>query len=402
MMSIIYILGCLAALAVISLLLATFVPADRIRELLARFLTIALGPFELLREGSLAVISKAWQLMQTAARSVGIAGEHWVQRLVGALMLTALSGVCFFVDYLLARETINGLFGGTSQAPLVGLSLEAMGAISLVTSLIIWGALLLDTLGMTHITIFSGDKYNQWLRRSVTVLAGFGFLLTAYLFAQLGGIRYDILQGDSGPAPSASMLQVPQAVAAPINSPEEMAEQIYESRQPDNQVLTMDQFQPEVSAGHISRMPRSARAILVGMPISSSMAGLFSAVAIVPAMGMVITFPIFLTVAVIFGLFYVLAQAGNRLVNLIYNFLLMFANMFIDLGGRMGTRRQSGQVPPPSAPSEPAPEPAPIPEPAPAQDAAPQPVDPTPVPPPPPIYEKNDIIFNPLTGNNEV
>lgn len=329
----IYILASLVAVAVTAALLATFVAPERIRELLARFLTIILGPFEMLREGSLSVIRKAWQLMQAAARSVGIAGEHWIQRLVGAILLTALSGVCFLVDYLLAKETISGLVGGASAPAFMGLSLEAMGAVSLVTSLIIWGCLLLDTVGVTHITIFSSDKYNVWLKRSVTGVAAFGFFLTAFLLAQLGALRFDILQAEGKQAPVQSLLKIPEAVAAPVGSviPDQGE---WRSGGPSNQVLSMDQVQTVLEPAGMAELPREARNVLVGMPVSSAMAGLFSAIAIIPAMGMAITFPVFLAVIALFGFMFVIARAGERIINLLYNFVLMLANIFIDVGSR--------------------------------------------------------------------
>jgi hypothetical protein len=147
---IILILGGVAAAATI---LAMFNEPQRVRELLVEIpIELIRRPLTLILHATDHVITSARDILKRTAASVGISGEHAIQRIVGGILLTGTSCISFYVDYLLAKETFSGIFGTHSNS--FGLGIESMAAISLIGSLFVFGLLLFDTIRVTHATIF--------------------------------------------------------------------------------------------------------------------------------------------------------------------------------------------------------------------------------------------------------
>lgn len=312
--------------AVAITVLALVSPPERIRELLQRFFLFVQGPADMLRQGCRTVLQNSWAAMQQAAHSVGISGEHWVQRIVGGILISAAAILGLFVGTLNLMVVIGGVFGSAADTVVehLPLSLETLTAIELGVAAFVFGFLLLDTLDITHTTKFySGSNLKPWLKNSFSMIFVLGAIYSIYLFASSGIVRTESIfpQAEAGASvPKASNETTTGAIYLPNSQTSHIATSEIN--------LGINEEATPVSEAYES----AASGLMIGIPLVSVASGIFAGVALIVLASMVVTFPLFLAIGSIFGIGWSIAAFAVRMIDLLYNFVLAFVNFFAELG----------------------------------------------------------------------
>lgn len=306
--------------------LALFLPPDRIRELLQRFFLIVQGPADMLRQGSQTVLQNSWVTMQSAAHSVGISGEHWIQRLVGGIVISAAALLGLFVGTLNLMVVIGGVFGTAADKVIdnLPLSLETLTAIELGVAAFVFGFLLLDTLDITHTTKFySGSNLKSWLKYLLRILFVLLTLYSIYLFTSSGIVRTESI-----------FSQAEAKISVSQTSNETNNDIIFFPKSQTNNISPseIDHSANEEITISSEAYKSAANHLMIGIPIISVTSGIFAGVALIVFIAMLITFPLFLTIAIIAGIGWLIAVFVIRMIDLIYNFVLALVNFFTELG----------------------------------------------------------------------
>jgi hypothetical protein len=76
--------------------------------------------------------------------------------------------------------------------------------------------------------------------------------------------------------------------------------------------------------------------VMTGIPVTSSLAGLFSGVAYIPAAAMILTVPLWLAVSAPVSVFWLILRLATIILDVVYNFILAIVNVFIPIGHRIG------------------------------------------------------------------
>lgn len=305
---------------------------ETVRNLVDRLFMIPLGVPEMVRNGSRHVIDKTRAFTKASSESTGLCGEHAVQRIIGAIILTVCTLLGIGVSVLTLILTLMGAYGAGENEliEMLPLSVETLMAIELVAGLLLFGMLLLDVVGTTHITkFFSGDKLSK-AKKSV-----YGSIFTAGLIASItllgiGGV----MRGMSYQTPSIAEAATDTAGVsiggggADITSETELESTI-----------------PEIPEGYA----RALKTLTVGIPVTSAVAGAAGFVGIIPFLAMLIQLPLFFLVTLGFGIIWAISYGLHVIINLIYNFCYQLANIFITFGETMKARitaPKSPQAPP--------------------------------------------------------
>ncbi len=341
----------LGAIPIIVILLTIISSSQSVRSLIDRFFVILLCLPEILRNGCAYIINHVRAFLATSIRSVGFGGEHGIQRIIGAILLTFCTTVAIIVSILILMVTLEAIFnsGNVSLINMLPISLEALIAIELVAAVVLFGMLLLDVLGVTHLTKFySTDNLPRYLRYIFGTIFVIGALFSIYILSAGGYIRYDSL--------------ISEVSDMSINSTyTPLGNNVYIPNQTFNNVKIEEKHViPSDSSGTSQAYKTSLKSMMIGIPISSAVSGLFGAVGLIPFGGVLISGLSFLIAILILGPFWIIGHALMILVNHIYNFVFSLLDIFIQFGdsikgrfsGQATENPQSNiQQPPSQAPS---------------------------------------------------
>src|SRR3990172_3466530 len=171
--------------------------AETVRGLIDRFFMIFLSIPEMLRNGCTFVFRRLREYCREAARSTGMSGEHKSQRIMGAILLTVATILGSIVSTLILMITLEPMFGseGNELISMLPVSPEVLIAVEVLVTGIMFGMLLLDLLGITHITKYYSPDYLSTISKYFKyVFAGIfviGTLGSAYLLVMGGVIRFE-------------------------------------------------------------------------------------------------------------------------------------------------------------------------------------------------------------------
>jgi hypothetical protein len=105
---VIKIIGVIAGVVVLLTILSS---GDTVRDILAGPFRVLLALPTLLRDGSFRVIRYTYGFMTRSAQSVGLTGEHGIQRIAGALLLSICSITGILVSFAILLVTFQSIFG---------------------------------------------------------------------------------------------------------------------------------------------------------------------------------------------------------------------------------------------------------------------------------------------------
>lgn len=296
---------CLIPVGIIGLTLAS--SGETVRELVDRFFMFFLAMPEMLRNGCAHVIGKTKSFIKRSADSVGLTGEHVVQRIIGAFVLTIITVLSIAVSTLTLIVTLMGVYGTSDNKFIESLpvSVEVLMAIELIAGVVLFGILLLDVAGTTHVTkFFTGDNLNKVKKLIYGGIFTLGLITSIGLLGLGGVIRADALT--SGPAISDANTDI---------------------------VMTEGM---DTGVGEIAPIPEgyksSAKILMTAIPVVSATAGAAGFCGAIPFLAMLIKVILFIPIVLGLGIFWIMGYAGHILINLLYNFFYTFANIFITLG----------------------------------------------------------------------
>jgi hypothetical protein len=300
-----------------------------VRSLIDRFFLIILCIPELLRNGCSYVFNHIRSFFRNSAYSVGLSGENNIQRIIGAILLTFCTLVAIIVSVLILIITLEGIFNSgisrNSIANVLPIPVEILMGIELVAASILFGMLLLDLLGVTHLTKFYSPIYlSRYLRYIFGVIFVIGLIFSFYLLASGGYIRYASLLFNKEEASIDSTFQTDSSLYIPdqtINNVDNI------KTDENKQNVNSENF-----AVNLDTYNTSIKTLMVGIPISSGLSGLFGAIGLIPFGSMLISGLSFIIVAVLLGPIWLISHALVVLINHIYNFVFNFLNIFIQIG----------------------------------------------------------------------
>lgn len=336
--------------------LTTISNAETVRGLIDRFFMIFMSIPEMLRNGCSFVFKYLRGFLVESARSIGVNGEHRIQRICGAILLPVLTLLGVLVTILTMVITLMGVFGseGNDLISILPVSPETLIAIELVSVVILYGMLLLDILGVTHTTKFYSPEYlPKVLKYVLAGIFAMGVLGSVYLLAIGGIIRSESFFSSNAQAVS------PAEIGAQSNDGQMIYMPNNQNSTVDTQVKGLSAVEAEVQDTHVEYSPeyRSALSkLFIGTPIISAFAGLFGAVGLLPFGGLLISGLSFIPALVILGPFWFIGHVGVTLTNLIYNWVRNYLDIFIQRAeaarNREGVANNNpANNPPPAPPS---------------------------------------------------
>jgi hypothetical protein len=205
---------------------------------------------------------------------------------------------------------------------MIPVPLETLMAIELVCSIILYGILLLDILKVTHVTkFFSPEFLSRPLQYIFGGIFATGILFSTYLLATGGILRTDSMFADGATGAVASET-AEQGVSSVVYTPGSKAIS-------DTGLMTDSQTQKLSTEPLPESYKNSIKLLMVGIPVTSAIAGAFGAVGLIPSVGMTIAGLAFVIVSIAFGLPWLIGYVGVTIVNHIYSFLFSFLDIFI-------------------------------------------------------------------------
>jgi hypothetical protein len=288
---------------------------DGVRQLIDRCFVLLVAIPEMLRNGCARVITAVREFLANAAKSVGLTGEHTIQRVVGGVVLTLCTLLGVAVTALTLVVTLMGVMGSADNGliDLLPLGVDTLMALELVAATILFGLLFFDVIGVTHITkFFAGETLSPAKKYSFGALFAAGLVVCISLLGAAGYIRGEALLSDmNAPAPAA---QAPASVYVPG-----------ETVAAGPSVVGTVTADPPMTQGYI----RAMTALMVGIPAVSAVAGATGFVGILPLIGLLIKGFVFVLTVLTVGIGWLMGHVGAIIVNHLYNLAYRFYDLFI-------------------------------------------------------------------------
>jgi len=318
-------------LAGLAILLTMLSSADTVRDIVAGPFRVFLAIPILIRDGSLWVIRRNREFILTAARSVGLCGEHNIQRIAGSILLSFCAFIGILVTFAILLVTFQSMFDNTAEYNVLDLlpfTAEELMAIDLATAVVVFPLLLLDVIGLTHITrFFDPETMSKTKKYILALIFGAGTLATVFFLGLTGLLRSEAIQEmgshevaageiDSGLAD----LYVPKEDEASATIADAPVRQEIEPETEETSYSFSDEYNCYL------------KFIMVGTPIISSVAAGPAFIGALPMTAMIATGLLFILIVIPFGIVYLIGNALVTLVNNIYAWILNLFEVFIRLG----------------------------------------------------------------------
>lgn len=275
-------------------------------DILARFMVIVQSPIDFIRNSSGTFLTTVRSSLSKTLNSVGISGEHYFQRIIGAMLFTACFLLSNIVSFVTNSQTISGfLSSSVPDEEKLSLAQEVMNilmvnpeeliTLELVAMIVLFAAMLLDIIGITHLSAFlSKERLNKWLRLSVGIILSVMTVYSVYLFFETGVTRANVVFAESN----------------------ENSSEVVNTG--DEELSTNNDNQNEYS--------KSARTILIGIPIIAAVGDALSALGILPML-VLISVPIFIVLIIPIWIISSISNLLSTMLNYIYNFYLSILNL---------------------------------------------------------------------------
>ena len=292
--------------------------------LVERFLSIIQSPFKIVSDSCWIVLRKCWRFFKQALASVGISGQHWVQRVVGAILISIVALLAVAVGVLNLIITIQGIFGVESNSFLESLpiSIDSLIAIELSTAGIIFGFLLLDALGITHVLKFyNKENLPPGLRYTFICIFLIGTIYTVYLFGVSGIIRIETVFFEE---------DMPNEQLDNFELQNESIDGDSLDHIPN--IGSIDNLYPDSENSGTERYKKASSKILIGIPLISMASGILAGVALIPTLAMIITFIPFVCISLFLGIVWALCSFCSKIINKINEFLFAYTDYFSVIG----------------------------------------------------------------------
>ena len=337
--------------------LTTISNAETVRGLIDRFFMIFLSIPEMLRNGCAFVFRRLWEYCREAARSTGMSGEHKSQRIMGAILLTAVTILGSIVTALILMITLEPMFGseGNELNSVLPVSPEVLIAVEVLLAGIMFGMLLLDLLGITHITKYYSPDYlstiSKYFKYIFTGIFVIGTLGSAYLLVMGGVIRLEsFLSNAQAVSPSEISAQSNDGQIIHMPNGQDSLENLQEQG--------LSAVEADVHDTPVEYSPQHQNAIaklFIGTPLVSFCAVLFGAVGLLPFGGMLISGISFIPALVILGPFWAIGHVGVILINRIYDWARNYLDIFIQRADAARNREGASNNNPANNPPPPPP-----------------------------------------------
>jgi hypothetical protein len=318
-------------IVIIITLLGFVAKANHICDILESFMVVIGGPFFFISKFCWGALMKSWTILKHALTSAGISGNHWIQRFVGAIMISIVSLLGVTVGVLNLIIPIEGLFGIETDSILESLpiSIEILTAIELAAAGFIFGFLLLDILGITHVLKFyTKEHLTPRMRSTFTILFLLGTIYSIYLFAVSGVIRIEtvhVAEDVASEQLDISDLQIESVTADSLD-------------QVPNLELPYNFDQGTDTMGSEGYMKASNK-LLIGIPIVSITSGILAGVALIPAFALLILIPLFLCVSLLLGIILIVSVITSQTIYLATDFLCCCTINFEEIGESIRQKR---------------------------------------------------------------
>jgi hypothetical protein len=318
-----------------AMIFAVFVPRETIVNALERFMMFVQVPFDFIRNWTRTILTYLWNMIKTGLISVGITREHWIQRTIGAILLTFTCLLGILVVMMNNALTLGGLFGSASEtlSQLIPFEVELLIAVELIAAIFSSGAMLLDIAGYTHLNKFlSKETLNITTRWIFGIMLASVFIGGIYLSVLLGFVRTELMSG----GPSNIQAEVENTDVQNIMLPNSVQKE-------DNLITIPEEDTPTQEVQEVNSSEKLlTQKIMTGIPVVSIVSGFFSGVGLITFAGMAIAVP-FLCLELVLGLLYLVFSLLCRLIDFIYNFLLAIVNIFITAGQNIRDKRARKQ-----------------------------------------------------------
>lgn len=275
-------------------------------DLLARFMVIVQSPIDFIRNFSGNTLAVVRASLSKTLNSVGISGEHYFQRIIGALLFTACFLLSNIVSFVTNSQTISGfLSSSVPDEEKLSLAQEVMNflmvnpeeliTLELVAMIVLFAAMLLDIIGITHLSAFlSKERLNKWLRLSVGIILSVMTVYSVYLFFETGVTRANVV--------------------------------FAESNENSSEVINTTDEDVSINSENQDEYSKSARTILIGIPIIAAVGDALSALGILPML-VLISVPIFIALIIPIWIISSISNLLSTMLNYIYNFYLSILNL---------------------------------------------------------------------------
>lgn len=275
-------------------------------DILARFMVIVQSPIDFIRNFSGNTLTVVRASLSKTLNSVGISGEHYFQRIIGAFLFTACFLLSNIVSFVTNSQTISGFLSSSipdeeklslAQGVMNFLMVnpEELITLELVAMIVLFAAMLLDIIGITHLSAFlSKERLNKWLRLSVGIILSVMTVYSVYLFFETGVTRANVV--------------------------------FAESNENSSEVVNTGDEELSTNSDNQNEYSKSARTILIGIPIIAAVGDALSALGILPML-VLISVPIFIALIIPIWIISSISNLLSTLLNYIYNFYLSILNL---------------------------------------------------------------------------
>jgi len=276
---------------------------------------------------------------------------------MGAILLTAVTILGSIVTALILMITLEPMFGseGNELNSVLPVSPEVLIAVEVLLAGIMFGMLLLDLLGITHITKYYSPDYlstiSKYFKYIFTGIFVIGTLGSAYLLVMGGVIRLEsFLSNAQAVSPSEISAQSNDGQIIHMPNGQDSLENLQEQG--------LSAVEADVHDTPVEYSPQHQNAIaklFIGTPLVSFCAVLFGAVGLLPFGGMLISGISFIPALVILGPFWAIGHVGVILINRIYDWARNYLDIFIQRADAARNREGASNNNPANNPPPPPP-----------------------------------------------
>lgn len=343
----------LPAIVIGLIVAATLVPPQLLEELLQHSFLLVREPFIILRDWSRSGFRTTKLWLKSGLLSIGLSRHNWPLRMPVLLFLGIgyILSVCTFV--LNFVPVFSGLFGGDPGATvrhLPWLIAAEIASAALCSAIVVF-----EVTGLTHLGLERELATLGHIRKGILATIVVGVLAGSLALAYEAGIlRAMANQFDPATEGHMQLADVPvspivrgQGISGSVDPASPVSAMPLKAQGPAKQVDTQNTYE------------KAATTLLTFVSIVSLLAGAFTFMGYPATLFLLCLLPLILVPMALCGVFFLVGEGGERLVNALYNVAASAFRIVGHLGSE--TRRaarwrpvDSTVVPSPDAPATPA------------------------------------------------